>query len=621
MQARTIVRRRALLAWVLCLALKMICLPTPALAQSPAEPTLEYRGGRPADWLTRRTGTPTLAHDALKSLAGPVDFAHYPTYQEIREACSQWEAEYPDLVRVTDIGASWQGRSLLIMRLGNEATGDPDARPALYIDAQHHAREPVSQQAALYFARWLLDHYATDPLIAHLLNTRTVYILPAVNADGNDLWLTTDVTQRRTANPSCDDDSDGLFDEDPAENLGYGSHERYRMTFDADWAAAHADNILASGWRYHIASSTYVGSFDAAGQLSLQQDNDGDGQTNEDAWGGVDPNRNYDIHWDLGNPRVNSEIYRGLAPFSEPETRAVRDFVTQHRNIATGVTLHSGIDMILYPWSWTSAETSPVATRLEAIARKGSELTACNGYEGSRYGQASVALYYASGTTGDWLHDAGIYSWSPEVYGGDEYFVVERVGQSNEYLIGSSLAGMFDPSPDELPPLLDRWRRFLVYILAATPNLGVTSLDANADQLWIEAANDGYIPVEVTLRAEDAQGELVSTLWAEASAGRRRFSVPLTADTPDGVITVTLSSTVIVGSHERTIEEERLLVHMHSDGDGRRSLWVEGPLMPWMDLSPLGNGNWEADAAIWGSLRYRTVPPKISSAPARGLRR
>jgi hypothetical protein len=54
------------------------------------------------------------------------------------------------------------------MRLGNEADRRSRCRPALYIDAQHHAREPVSQQRPLYFARWLLDHYATDPLIAHL---------------------------------------------------------------------------------------------------------------------------------------------------------------------------------------------------------------------------------------------------------------------------------------------------------------------------------------------------------------------------------------------------------------------------------------------------------------------
>jgi hypothetical protein len=98
----------------------------------------------------------------------------------------------------------------------------------------------------------------------------------------------------------------------------------------------------------------------------------------------------------------------------------------------------------------------------------------------------------------------------------------------------------------------------------------------------------------------------------QASAGDGVFSVPLTADAPDGVITVTLSSTVIVGSHERTIEEERQLVHIHSDGDGGRSLvgrraahspgWI---YLHWQRM--LGG-----DAAIWGSLRYRTVPPKTT---------
>jgi hypothetical protein len=47
-------------------------------------------------------------------------------------------------------------------------------------------------------------------------------------ADGNDLWLTTDVTQRRTANPSCDDDSDGLFDEDPQRTSVTAAMNVYR---------------------------------------------------------------------------------------------------------------------------------------------------------------------------------------------------------------------------------------------------------------------------------------------------------------------------------------------------------------------------------------------------------
>ncbi len=89
------------------------------------------------------------------------------------------------------------------------------------------------------------------------------------------------------------------------------------------------------------------------------------------------------------------------------------------------MTLHRALTYPL-PLVVTSAATSPVAARLEAIARKGSELTACNGTRAAAAtARPAWALYYAR-HHGRLAARSGIYSWSPEVYGGDEYFVVER---------------------------------------------------------------------------------------------------------------------------------------------------------------------------------------------------
>ena len=49
---------------------------------------------------------------------------------------------------------------------------------------------------------------------------------------------------------------------------------------------------------------------------------------------GVDLNRNYDFKWgnteskSESNDECSGEIYPGKGPFSEPETQAIRDFVT-----------------------------------------------------------------------------------------------------------------------------------------------------------------------------------------------------------------------------------------------------------------------------------------------------
>lgn len=49
---------------------------------------------------------------------------------------------------------------------------------------------------------------------------------------------------------------------------------------------------------------------------------------------GVDLNRNYGYNFGDGDNHDDpcSETYRGTGPFSEPETRAMRDFLTAHKN-------------------------------------------------------------------------------------------------------------------------------------------------------------------------------------------------------------------------------------------------------------------------------------------------
>ncbi len=71
---------------------------------------------------------------------------------------------------------------------------------------------------------------------------------------------------------------------------------------------------------------------------------------------GVDLNRNYDFNWELGgSPDPTSEYYRGPYPFSENETRIIRDLALQnhfvfdicYHNVRTG----QG-ELVYYPWRW-----------------------------------------------------------------------------------------------------------------------------------------------------------------------------------------------------------------------------------------------------------------------------
>lgn len=74
--------------------------------------------------------------------------------------------------------------------------------------------------------------------------------------------------------------------------------------------------------------------------------------------GGVDLNRNYDFHFgqdDRGsNPDPCSQDYRGTEPFSEPETRSVKDLVEGRPNIRTGVNMHSYGNAWIYPYNFVN---------------------------------------------------------------------------------------------------------------------------------------------------------------------------------------------------------------------------------------------------------------------------
>lgn len=68
---------------------------------------------------------------------------------------------------------------------------------------------------------------------------------------------------------------------------------------------------------------------------------------------GVDLNRNFDFLWSSGigtSAVAASEVYKGQAPFSEPETRNVRYLLDRFPTLQYYLDIHSYSGLILYPW-------------------------------------------------------------------------------------------------------------------------------------------------------------------------------------------------------------------------------------------------------------------------------
>lgn len=139
---------------------------------------------------------------------------------------------------------------------------------------------------------------------------------------------------------------------------------------------------------------------------------------NPDGSFGVDLNRNYGYRWGCcggSSPVPGSETYRGPAPFSEPETQTVRDFVAAHPDITVAISFHTFGELILYPYGYTyddlPEDMHPDDHRVFLTLAE--SMAATNGY---RPQQASD-LYITSGDTVDWLYgEKGVFGFTFEMY-------------------------------------------------------------------------------------------------------------------------------------------------------------------------------------------------------------
>jgi hypothetical protein len=139
---------------------------------------------------------------------------------------------------------------------------------------------------------------------------------------------------------------------------------------------------------------------------------------NSDGTFGVDLNRNYGYGWgydDWGSsPEPASEVYRGAGPFSEPETRAVRDFFRQ-RHFQALISYHSYAQVILYPWGFIAAPTDKDALFSSLAFSMSNLMQAVNGRVYG-FGRSGDSFYLTNGDTTDWAFGvAGIPAFTIEL--------------------------------------------------------------------------------------------------------------------------------------------------------------------------------------------------------------
>jgi len=356
------------------------------------------------------------------------DWVHYHNYTEIVNTLLYLNETYPNIADVFSAGKSWQNQDIYCLRLTNESNTHP--KPKLLFVGYHHARELISAELPLYFAVQAATKFGVNETITHMLNYSEIYIIPALNIDGFEA-VSQNEWQRKNLHP-FDEDNDTLFDEDPPD--------------DEDADGYIEDLFYWDGTNYYFIRWEGI-------------DDDADGLLNEDWVGGVDLNRNYGYQWDAtcqsGSPYPWAEDYRGPAPFSEPETQAIRDLALSN-NFKYAISFHSGTELILYPWGYTT-EPTPDDAKFQEIASNLSSLT------GAPY-QQSAQLYTTSGVWDDWMYgNRSTFALTCEIYGNDGAWQYEPGPESNTWW-EKGVFQFFNPEPIQIETVIQRWLPVFAYV-------------------------------------------------------------------------------------------------------------------------------------------------------------
>jgi len=246
----------------------------------------------------------------------------YYNYQNMTDLLFNLVTNNSEIMLLESLGTTYEGREIWMVKLSDNVNEDED-KPGVLLMGAHHGNEKPSYEVLIYLIKYIIENYYkqnTDNDQDGLLNED--------NIDG------------------FDNDLDGLIDEDPSE-------DRVR-------------NMINNTQIFLIPMVNPDGvEFGDYGSRKNRVPNHGPyGFKKQITSYGVNLNRNYGYDWIyyylfpfnynmLFTVSDNSFNYRGPRPFSENETKAIKNFVENHK-INFSISYHSFSEIMFYPWYHTS---------------------------------------------------------------------------------------------------------------------------------------------------------------------------------------------------------------------------------------------------------------------------
>jgi len=316
----------------------------------------------------------------------------------------------PNLVQVDSIAQSIDKRKIWVVEVGKGAEESRKKRPAILVVAGIEGNDLTGSSIAVSWLEQLIKQFRTDNKTAELLETTTVYVIPRLNPDAVEHFFIEPKLETSANNKPVDDDHDGLVDEDGPEDLNEDGLITWMRIEDKE-----GDYILdPKDQRLLMEADHLKGEIGAWRYLSEGIDNDHDEAWNEDGPGGVNFNRNFPYNYEF----FASDA--GVHQVSEPQTRALAEFVIEHPNICIIITYGAADNLLKTP------ESAPAPGRRKPMTAIDEEDLGYYKIMGELYREAiglnkELETISFPGTFSDWMYfhrgrlSLASRPWSPAV--------------------------------------------------------------------------------------------------------------------------------------------------------------------------------------------------------------
>lgn len=167
-----------------------------------------------------------------ENLKSQTDLAGYRSYTDLLTELQNIEAANPNICKLYDIGDS-RGKEYTAAAYNNykhdiwalkvsDNVATEEDEPCIFYMGEHHAREPISLEVAMYILNHIINNYGTDPDITSSVNNKQIWFVPLVNPNGHkivwdevDTWWRKNIRDNNGSNTINTGTTDGV---DPNRN-------------------------------------------------------------------------------------------------------------------------------------------------------------------------------------------------------------------------------------------------------------------------------------------------------------------------------------------------------------------------------------------------------------------